>query len=214
MRQDSLEQAQQAARVVRRLVWGSVLLAVALAAASIAVSPTRRRTLVQLGLGLAGGLVIALRVTTRLEAAALARITDPDRTLALGALTRELAADLRTISLLVAVVALAVAILALLAGRHVWLTSLTDSWPVGSTSDTEVRAIDRWIRDHHGVLRVTGFVLAGGLLAALAVDLLPLMVTAAVLGLYLWAIGAARSRVEAAEPDSGGPAVDRDTTLR
>lgn len=117
MEQDALSEAQGLVRSADRLVWGTALLAVVLLAAALAASSNRRRTLVQLALGVVAGLVAAVLLMRRFEAMVLGRLTDPDGIQAARSIFRELVLNLRGVALLVAAVALAVGVLASLAGR-------------------------------------------------------------------------------------------------
>lgn len=115
--QSALAEVQGFVRYADRLVWGMAILTVVLLTAAIVASPNRRRTLIQLALGVVVGLVTAMLLVRRLEQEMLGRITNPDGVQAVGSLFRELALDLRGVAVLVAVVALGVGILAYLAER-------------------------------------------------------------------------------------------------
>jgi hypothetical protein len=200
MEQSALVEVQQIVRQVDRLVWGTVLLAVVLFASAIVVSPNRRRTLIQLALGVVTGLAATMLVVRRLEEEVLSQITDPDGLQAVRSLFGELALNLRTVTVLVAVVASAVGILAYLSERPAWIAERDQRAAGITTPSVDGRQFDRWLADHSGELRIAGFVAAlGGLLLLLGVDLFPLLVVGALLGLYQWAIAAARRRADAVD---------------
>jgi hypothetical protein len=117
MREDSLGAVQTAARQVDRALWVIALLSLVLLAATIAASPSRRRAVVQLAVGLVAGAALAMLLVRRIEAAILAEIVNPDGTQAVRALFGELASSLRTVTILLAVVASVVGLAASLAGR-------------------------------------------------------------------------------------------------
>jgi hypothetical protein len=198
MEQSALIEVQQIARQIDRLVWGTVLLAIILFAAAIVVSPNRRRTFIHLAFGVVAGLAAAMLVVRRLEEAVLSQITDPDGLQAVRSLFGALALNLRTVTVLVAVVAMAVGILAYLSERPAGIAE-RDQRAAGITAPSvDGRHFDRWLADHADELRIAGFVTAlGVLLLLLGVDLFPLLVVGALLGLYQWAIVAARRRAEA-----------------
>lgn len=200
MEQGALDEVQQVVRQADRLVWGTALLALLLFVAALAVSPTRRRTLVQLGLGVVAGLVAATLLLRRIEQAVLDRITDPDGLQAVRSLFGVLALDLRTVTVLVAVAALAVGFLAYLAGRP----EVTAARGLGTTGGTapgaDGRQLDRWLAHHSDGLRIAGVFVALGALVLLGVDLVALVVVGTLLGLFLWSITAARRRNDATEP--------------
>jgi hypothetical protein len=98
--QGSLSGVQRVARQVDRAVWAISALTLVLLALTIAVSPHRRRTLVQLSLGVVAGIGLAAILVRRLEAAIVAGISDPDGSQAVRSLLAELLADLRNVTLL------------------------------------------------------------------------------------------------------------------
>jgi hypothetical protein len=120
MRRSALEEVQAVARSVDRLVWVLTVLAVALVVAAIVRSPDWRRTVIQLTLGVAGGLAATLLLVRQVEGAILARITDPDGALAVGSLLGQLVTNLRAVTLLVVTAALLVGIVAFLSDRAPW----------------------------------------------------------------------------------------------
>jgi hypothetical protein len=138
----SFSEVQQTARQADRLVWAIALLAIVLLAAAVAVSPDRRRTVVQLALGVVASLVVVLLLVRRFEAALLEQITDPDGHQAVGSLVREVVADLRTVTVLVAVVALTVGLVAHLAGRPAWISGLGRRWSAPTTSGDDSSHLD------------------------------------------------------------------------
>lgn len=143
-----------------------------------------------------------LLLVRRLEAEVLSRITDPDGLQAVRSLFGVLALHLRTVSLLVAVVALAVGILACLFERPAWIAERDQHAADRTTPSVDGRRFDRWLADHSEELRIAGFVAAlGALLLLLGVDLSALLAVGALLGLYQWAIAAARRRADAVERD-------------
>lgn len=74
MRRSVLTDVQTAARYADRSVWTITVLALALPTAAIVVSPNRRRTILQLALGVVAGLVASLLLGRWLEGAILARL--------------------------------------------------------------------------------------------------------------------------------------------
>lgn len=210
MDESTLGEVQQIVQLADRLVWGTVLLALVLFAAAIVVSPSRRRTLIQLALGVVAGLVAAMLLLRRLEEEVPNQITDPDGLRAVRSLFGALALNLRTVAVLVAVVALVVAILAYLAGRPPRTADRGRRAGGITAPSADGRQLDRWLADHADELRIAGFVIAlGALLLLLGVELSALLVVGALLGLYLWAISAARRRTDALEtsvdPDQAVP---------
>ncbi len=195
--QRSLAGVQQFVGYTDRLVWVTALLTLVLLAAAVVVSPNRRRTLIQLALGVVAGLMVAILLVRRLQEVVLGQLTDPDGIQAVQSIFRELALSLRNLTVLVAVVALGVGVLAYLAGRPPWLDELRHRRTRGPAPSVEGRQLDRWVADHLEALRVAGFAIAlGTLLLLLGLDLLPLVLVAALLSLYLWAISSAHERID------------------
>lgn len=208
MDQGTLVQVQRTVRLTDRLVWGTLLLAIALFAAALAVSPQRRRTLIQLSLGVVAGLLVGMLLLGQIQDWVLDRITDPDGLQAVRSLFGALTRSLRTVTVLVAVAASVVAIVAYLAGRP---RPPGDRGASGPTAPTfSGRELDRWLADHADALQVAGIVAAlGAVLLLLGVEPVALLVVAGLLGLYLWAITTARRRGDAAgtprDPDQAMP---------
>jgi hypothetical protein len=123
MQRSALEEAQTIARYVDRSVWVLTVLAVALVVAALVRSPDRRRTVMQLALGVAGGLAVTLLLVRRVEGAILARVTDPDSTQAVGSLLGQLVTNLRAVTMLVVTAALLVGVVAYLSDRPGWTTA-------------------------------------------------------------------------------------------
>jgi hypothetical protein len=200
--ESALSDVQQSARQADRLIWGIALLALGLLASAIAVSPDRRRTLIQLALGVVASLVVVMLLVRRFEAALLQQITNPDGNQAVRSLFREVATNLRTVTVSVALMALAVGIVAYLAGRPVWITGLGQRWSALTAPSTDGSRLDRWITDRFDALRIAGTAVALGVAALTGLELLALLLIGAVLALYLWAITAARQRIATLAPFS------------
>lgn len=201
--ESALSDVQLAARQADRLVWSIALLALGLLASAIAVSPDRRRTLIQLALGLAASLVVVMLLVRRFEAALLQQITNPDGTQAVRSLFREVATNLRTITVSIALIALVVGIVAHVAGHPVWITGLSQRWSALTAPSADGSRLDRWIADRIDALRIVGIAVALGVVALIGLEsLAPLLLIGALLGLYVWAITAARQRIATLVPVS------------
>jgi len=133
----------------------------------------------------------------RLQEVILDQLTDPQGIQAVQSIFRELALNLRSITVLVAVVAVGVGVLAYLAGRPSWLHELGQRRSRDPARSVDGRQLDRWVADRFDALRLAGFAAAlGALLLLLGVDILPLVLVAALLSLYLWGITTAHERIE------------------
>ena len=208
--ESALSQVQQAARQVDRLVWPIALLASVLLASAIAVSPDRRRTSMQLALGVAATLVGVQLLVRRFEAALLAQITDPDGEQAVGSLLQEVVTDLRTVTVVIAALAIAAALAAHLFGHPSWVTSLGRGWSDLTAPNDRKSRLDGWIAAHSDGLRIAGIAGALGLVVLIAVGPLPLLLIGGLLVLYLETIAVAQRRIASREPASSVTAHDRD----
>jgi hypothetical protein len=200
MTESALSEVQQTARQADRFVWVIAILALLLLGLAIAVSPARRRTVIGLALGVVAGLVITMLLVRRFEAALLEQIVNVDGRHAVQQAYGELASSLRTITVLVAVVAVVISIVAYLAGRPTWITNLGHRWTSLTTATDEGSEFDRWVAARFDLLRLAGIAVALVLLFVIGLELIPVLVIGVLLGLYLWAITAARHRIDALKP--------------
>ncbi|MCZ7532395.1 MAG: hypothetical protein M5U23_03120 [Acidimicrobiia bacterium] len=189
-----LEGAQNTANRLDRFVWALVLLSIILVATTIAISPTRRRTVIQLTLGIAAGLVIGVAATRRLESAIVEDISNPNGRAAAKSLLVEVVASLRTVAVIVIAIALIVAIVAYFVGRPAWVTDLSDRLKSGSASEPVGSSIDHWIAPRHDALRIAGFAVSVIVLFITGIGLVSVIVVTGGLALYLWRISLATRR--------------------
>lgn len=204
MSEERLVEIQETANRLDRLVWALVILSLVLAGVTVAVSPTRRRTLVQLALGVAAGLVIAMVIMRRVQQAVFDQITSPDGERVARVLLTEVMSSLRTVVVIVGVAAIVLAIAAYLAGGPRWLDAV--STRVSSLRSDEDDELGRWVSSHHDVLRIVGIGVAVAVVFITGLELIPILIVAVILGLYLWGI-AAVSRSDAEEvPEILSPA--------
>ncbi|HSJ70042.1 MAG TPA: hypothetical protein VLA29_00155 [Acidimicrobiia bacterium] len=203
-----LEEVQAGVQRLDRFVWLLALITIALAAATISMSPTRRRTIIHLGLGVAGGLIVAIVAIRRLQDAILEEIVSPNGVNTARVLLDEVVSSLRSWTLIVVLGSIAIAIAAYLAGRPAWIGRLTEEVSKASAPDAEGSRLGNWIADRHDVLRIAGIVGALVVLYVVGVSLVSGVMIAAGLGLYLWLIAEATRR---AAPGLGGP--DSDTPI-
>jgi hypothetical protein len=200
MTESDLAEVQAVAHRADQQVWVIALLALLLLALSIVVSPDRRRTIIALALGVVAGLVTTMLLIRRLETALLDRIVNADGRHAVQAAYGELASNLRSLVVVVAVAALVVGVVAHLAGRPRWVSDLGQRWTRVTTTTSEGRELDRWVAARFELLRLAGIVVALGIVFLIGLELLPVLVVGALLGLYLWTITAARQRITAVQP--------------
>lgn len=198
MSEDSLSQAQQTVHRLDQFVWIIVLLTLAMIVATIAASPARRRTIVQLGAGIALGLFLGVIAVRRLRAAILAEIETPDAEHAVGELLTETVTSLRTFALVVGAVALVGAAVAYLVGRPAWVRRVTERGSQLVARTPGGTELDRWVAGHNDVLRVAGVVVAAAIVFVTGVEPIPILIVGALVALYLWALSESKRRTSSA----------------
>lgn len=195
-----LDQAQDVAAQLDRYAWTAVIVSVILLVGTVLVSPHRRRTLIQLGIGVFVAVVLAAITIRWLESSIVEAIADPQSSVVAGNVIRDVLSGLRTLELLIAVAAIAVAIVGYLAGRPDRFgreEGAINDWTQPGDGGSK---LDRWVAARAGVLRVAGIVLAAVLLFFAGLDLVSIVVIGVVLAGYLWYIAVASRRVESRVP--------------
>jgi hypothetical protein len=206
---DDLAALQQALYTFQRLLVLLLILIPILVAITLVVSTRRRRTLIQLAVGGAIGLVLIRRLAIVGRNDLYASVDTQDFP-SVRVLTEELMSSLfRYTGVLLAIVLLALAI-ALVTGPYPWAVALR-RW-VGDLGRSIGAAIGgrplpetgrlRWIRDHRDGLMLGGAVLAVALLLFVDLSLLAFVIVGVLLALYelaLWRLAPA--------PEHAGEAV-------
>ncbi len=159
---DSLGPAQTAVKWFDRLIYILPVLTLAAMAAAIWLSKRRRRTVIELGIGIAASLIILRVLITRLSDALVARLETAEVVPLVQDVVSASVGPLRDVTIWIVVAAIVVAIGAWLTGRK----DLTGA--VVSAGSGAVRAsapLLTWSTAHADVLRIVG--LAVGLLLVL-----------------------------------------------
>lgn len=201
MSQNELAGVQQTVYRIDQFMWLLLLATVASIIATIAVSPTRRRTIVQLGFGIVIGLVLGAVVVRRLQSAVVQEAATPDGERVVRGLLAATTGSLRTVALLVGAVAVIGAVAAYLAGRPAWVGRVADRGKelvAGSPAGSE---LERWVSEHFETLRIAGIVLAVAIVFVTGIDIVPLLVVGALLALFLWAISTLKRRISTGDGD-------------
>lgn len=194
MSEDRLGEVQETVRRLDQFVWVIVLITAAVIVATIAISPTRRRTVVQLGAGIGIGLFLGAVAIRRLRTAILEEIETPDGERAVGALLNETIASLRTLALVVGAVALIGGAVAYFAGKPAWVGRVSDRGSRLVAGTPRGSELDRWVAKHYDVLRVAAVVVAVAIVFVTGIELIPLLIVGALFALYLWAVSASERR--------------------
>jgi hypothetical protein len=194
-RSGRLGAAQDAVRLLERGVILIAAITVALLVVTLLVSVNRRRTLVQLGIGLLIG-VFAARLAVRATENAVVDLAAAGSRDAVREIMGNVFSGLALITTIVLIVALVMGVGAYLAGRPRWLERLRARLAAAASSERAGRA-RAWIAAHRDGLRVAGVAVA--LLVLFIVDLswLSVIVVALLLGAYLLGIGRLASQAGA-----------------
>lgn len=204
---DVFSEAQDAAAQLDRYAWTAVIVSLVLLVLTLLVSPHRRRTTIQLGIGVFVGVVLAAITVRWLEASIVDAIVDPQGSVVAGDLTRDVLSGLRTLEVLIAVAAIAVAIVAYLAGRPDRFgreEGAIDEWTQPARGGSK---LERWVAARAGVLQVAGILVAAVLLFFAGLDLLSIIIIGLLLAAYLTYIAVASRRVDAARGEADAEAM-------
>jgi hypothetical protein len=220
-----LQQVQDTVTLFNKLVVVAVILAIVLFALTLWVSPRRRRTLLQLMVGIALGIVIIRRLGLRLEDDVV-ELVRPENRDAVQVVVGAFVSSLLDATAWILGIAAVVAVVALLTGPYGWARALRRGTVSGAQAAVGAArsAINRqpddpvvaWVGAHREVLQAGGIV--AGILALLVLDLswIGLFVLVALVIAYelvvqrLADIGAGGVPPEEgpAVPAGGGPAVE------
>ena len=219
-----LQQVQDTVTLFNRLVVAAVILAIVLFALTMWVSPRRRRTLLQLMVGIALGIVIIRRLGLRLEDDVV-ELVKPENRDAVQVVVGAFVSSLLDATAWILGIAAAVAVVALLTGPYGWARALRRGTVSGAqaVAGAARSAINRqpddpvvaWVGAHRELLQAAGIVV--GILALLVLDLswIGLFVLVALVIAYelvvqrLADVGAGGVPPEEGPvPSGGGPAVE------
>jgi hypothetical protein len=220
-----LQQVQDTVTLFNKLVVVAVILAIVLFALTLWVSPRRRRTLLQLMVGIALGIVIIRRLGLRLEDDVV-ELVKPENRDAVQAIVGAFVSSLLDATAWILGIAAVIAAVALLTGPYGWARALRRGTVSGAQAAVGAArsALNRqpddpvvaWVGAHREVLQAGGIVV--GILALLVLDLswIGLFVLVALVIAYelvvqrLADIGAGGVPPEEgpAVPSGGGPAVE------
>ena len=173
-----LQQVQDTVTLVNKLVVVAVILAIVLFALTLWVSPRRRRTLLQLMVGIALGIVLVRRLGLRLEDDVV-ELVKPENRDAVKVVVGAFVSSLLDATAWILGIAAVVAVVALLTGPYGWARALRRGTVSGGQAAVGAArsAINRqpddpvvaWVGAHREVLQAGGIVV--GILALLVLDL-------------------------------------------
>jgi len=203
-----LEAVQDAVSLFERLVVAAAVMAIVLIALTLGVSPYRRRTLLQLTVGIALGVVLIRRLGIRLEDDVV-DLVKPENQEAVGVVVGAFVDSLLDATAWILAVAALVAVVAVLTGPYGWAQALRRrTVSLAHVLAAAVRAAVThrpdeatvaWVVAHREVLQLGGIV--AGIVVLLVVDLswLGLLLLAIVIGGFELAV----ARIAELTPSGG-----------
>lgn len=192
MSEDDLTAIRDAATGINRLVWAIVILTVVLIGATVFISATRRRTIVQLGIGVAIGVLGGWLIISRIRDSIIEGLQE-ERVVAVAGLIDQLVNSLGLIQWIVGGAAVLVAVTAYLIGRPAWLQR-SEHWVEEQRSADHPTRSQRWIATHYDALRLVGAAVALAVLIILGLGVVQVIIIGILLAAYLWALSAMRRR--------------------
>jgi hypothetical protein len=223
MTESQLTTYQEAARTAKQLSGALVAILVVLIALTIAVSVSRRRTVMWLGIGGIVALLVAGVFIRRIQSRILDSISAPGAKAAADNVFTQVSGSLRHAGLIIAGVALAAVVCAYLAGRPRWLM-----WTIANvrrliTTPRDRQGFQEWVARYADPIRIGSLALALLTLFITGIDWLPVALVVCALGLIEWGIHVSRRHIVVEAPDgspSDGaqaqeptPALDRGPTV-
>ena len=173
-----LEQVQDAVELFNRLVVFVAILAVALFALTLWVSPRRRRTLIQLVVGTALGVVLLRRLGLRLEDDVVDMVR-PDNQEAAKVIVGAFVSSLLDATTWVLIIAAVIAVVAVITGPYPWARTARGKvrdgfrWLGGAVRGAVLGRADdpaaAWVAGHREI--VQGAAIVAGILVLLLADL-------------------------------------------
>lgn len=177
---DRLAAAQRAVDIADRLVIVLVILTIVLMIVTVALSVRRVRTVMWLGVGSALALIVARRVTFRVQEDIVEIARGQTNRSAVRDVVGSFMGDLRSFTVWLLVLGIVVAIAAYLAGRPPWFQRLLDrregeGWHLAASGPTT-----RWLGVHADALKILVAVVGVVLLLTVDVSWVGLFVVVAV----------------------------------
>ncbi|MEL7207090.1 MAG: hypothetical protein AAGK32_02475 [Actinomycetota bacterium] len=209
----ALSAAQEAVELADQLVWLFVIAAPLVIAGTIAVSTRRRRTLLQLTIGIAFTMVL-LRRFLFLFQDDLLELVEPANAGAVDSVASTFLDPLLAGAQWIGVIALVIAAIAAVTGPYPWEVSLR-TWVAGTARGAATAVVERsededtqvWVAENREALQIGGVVAGFVLLWVLNVEWLGFFVLVAVVGVYELVVSRLAERGESvAGDDDAGPA--------
>lgn len=210
-RSTTLAVAQDSVALFERLVAATVVVALALAAACVALAVDRRRTIVLLGLGTAGALLLSGVVVSAAAEQVVDLVSDGVDRSAAAAVVRRVVGSLEEITRGLALIGVLVAGVAFLAGGNPTARRLR-AWarpaaPGGRPAALDAGAVRSAVTRHRDALSLAAFLAALLALVVLPPSFAVLAAVGVVLGLFLGLVALLAMRPSSVE--TGAPPLAR-----
>jgi len=197
MSEDRLDELQDGVVLLDRMMWALIALSLILLVVTMVISRTRRRTAIQLTVGILIGLLISEALLRWVEGRITDTLVSPTGDEAATAIMTDVFSGLRDLTLLLALAAAVLGFVAYLSGRPAWAMRVKAWWDRLTAPGPGGSIADRWVSGHYDLVRAGGIVVAVLALFLIEINLLTLLIVAAVLALFLWAVTEMRKRTEA-----------------
>jgi hypothetical protein len=208
MTTQKLHQLQSATRRFDQLVWALFGLAAVLMVAALVLSLNRRRTVLQLAIGIAIALLVAGAAIRLIKNKVVEAIDKQQAREAAGDVLDKVLRDLRTVGLVVLILAMVIGVIAYLWGRPRWLMALIGRVRRATAQGPDGSEVERLADRRFDWLAVGGAAVAVLLLILVGVNLWSVVIIGALYGFWLWGLVRLRRRAQARK--AGGPDLPAD----
>jgi hypothetical protein len=202
MSEARLTELQDGVVMLDRAVWALAIFSLILIAVTLWVSRTRRRTAIQLAVGIVIGVPITEALLRWIEKQILEAVTSPTGEAAAIGILHEVTAGLKRIEYWIALAAVILGFAIYLSGRPAWAMGVKRWWDGLMEPGTGGTGAGRWVADHYDLVRVVGIIVAVVALYIPDLSLLWVIIVGVVLALYLWLASEIKNRATAPEPET------------
>jgi hypothetical protein len=185
MKESNLTAVQDVVRWFDRLIYVLIGLSALLIALTLALSLNRRRTLVELGIGVVIGLLLFRAITRLVEKKIVEAVTNPEARGAARDVVARVVTNLRGAGVWLLLAGLLIAIIAYLVGGPRWFKRSV-AWTRGTIHQGPSGSeLEHWVHAHIDWVRGGGIGLAALILFFTGVDWVPVIVVGLLLAAYL-----------------------------
>jgi hypothetical protein len=197
MSEDQLTELQDGVILLDRMMWALVAFALILLVVTLVTSKTRRRTTIQLAVGVVVGLLLGVALLRWVQTQITSAIVDPSNEKAAGEIIHNVFSGLRQGAVWVAVAAVVLGIAAYLSGRPAWAVRTKDGWDHLTDQGPGGSIADQWVSARYDLVRGVGIAVAVVAIWLLGLSVWTVLIVGAVLAIFLWAVSTMRTRAAA-----------------